>query len=142
MNLSGHGVIKIRFLPANVRRFNFEKGRLSMTFCEKVYYICKLIPEGKVVTYGQIAIIIGKPRAPRQVGGALHRSPKGMYLPAHRVINRDGVLTGAAAFTFEKEQESRLRAEGVEVLHSKVDLKKYRWNPSRKELEKIAEMIK
>ena len=114
----------------------------QMTFYEKIYYVCKRIPKGKVATYGQIAIIIGKPGTPRQVGGALHRSPEGMCLPAHRVVNRDGVLTGAAAFTFEKEQESRLRAEGVEVLHNKVDLKKYRWNPSRQELEKIAEMIR
>lgn len=109
-----------------------------MTFCEKVYYVCKLIPEGKVATYGQIAIIIGSPRAPRQVGGALHRSPEGMELPAHRVVNRDGVLTGAAAFLFEKEQESRLRAEGVMVFQNKVDLKKYSWQPSLEELEKMA----
>ena len=113
-----------------------------MTFYEKIYYVCKRIPKGKVATYGQIAIIIGKPRTSRQVGGALHRSSEGVSLPAHRVVNRDGVLTGAAAFTFEKEQESRLRAEGVEVLHNKVDLKKYRWNPSLQELEKIAEMIR
>lgn len=112
-----------------------------MTFSEKVYYVCDLIPAGKVATYGQIAIIIGHPRAPRQIGGALHRSPEERCLPAHRVVNRNGELSGAAAFSFEMEQASKLRAEGIIVKQNKIDIDTYGWKPTYEELEMIAEQL-
>lgn len=111
---------------------------MKMTFSERVYYVCELIPPGKVATYGQIAIMIGYPRASRQVGGALHRSPEGRAIPAHRVVNRHGELTGAQAFTLATEQANRLRAEGISVVENKVALDVYGWKPDYQELQAIA----
>ncbi|WP_347133010.1 MGMT family protein, partial [Neglectibacter timonensis] len=60
------------------------------TFPEAVYQIVRQIPKGKVATYGQIAMLAGRPRASRIVGAAMFRAPAG--LPCHRVLYRDGTL--------------------------------------------------
>lgn len=110
-----------------------------MNFTQKVHYVCNLIPFGKVVSYGQIAIIIGSPKASRGVGRALSRCQD--PLPAHRVVNKDGYLSGAGAFTLENEQESLLCLEGVEVIDHQVNLEKYAWKPEIKQLEDISYAI-
>ncbi len=99
---------------------------MQKTFFEKVYEILKQIPEGKVVTYGQIAYAIGAPRCARQVGYALHVNPQPFVIPCHRVVNRFGRLAPAFAFGGEDVQAELLRKEGVAVDENyTVDLNKY-----------------
>ena len=97
-----------------------------MSFFEQVYEIIKQIPQGKVVTYGQVAYALGKPRAARQVGYALHANPKPKIIPCHRVVNRFGRLPPAFAFGGQEAQAQLLRDEGVEVGEDfTVDLSRY-----------------
>lgn len=107
-----------------------------MDFYKRAAYVCGMIPYGKVATYGQIALLCGKPRNARQVGYALNRKLEGREICAHRVVNASGVLSGAAAFSVPDMQKCLLEAEGVEVEEGRrVDLKKYGWNHSLKEAE-------
>ncbi len=99
-----------------------------MTFSQAVYEYLKTVPQGKVVTYGMIARAIGRPRAARQVGNALHHNPTPVVIPCHRVVHRDGRLAPAFAFGGERVQERLLRAEGVEVENGHVDMSKFCWN--------------
>ena len=93
-----------------------------------VYDAVRLIPCGKVATYGQIAALIGHPRAARQVGWALHVNPEPGVIPCHRVVNRFGHLAPEFAFGGREVQKSLLEAEGVEVADDfTVDLDKYLW---------------
>ena len=97
-----------------------------MSFFEQVYEIIKQIPQGKVVTYGQVAYALGNPRAARQVGYALHVNPKPKVIPCHRVVNRFGRLAPAFAFGGQDVQAQLLRDEGVEVSEEfTVDLSRY-----------------
>ncbi len=98
-----------------------------MKFDESVYEYLKTVPKGKVVTYGMIAFAIGRPRASRQVGNALHRNPTPVVVPCHRVVNREGRLAPAFAFGGTDMQAELLRSEGVEVVNGYVDLSKYLW---------------
>ena len=98
-----------------------------MSLFERVYEYVKTVPRGKVVTYGQVAAVIGAPRCARQVGWALHVNPEPGVIPCHRVVNREGRLAPAFAFGGEAVQASLLEAEGVEVVGGYVDLNKYRW---------------
>lgn len=96
-------------------------------FANAVYEYLKGVPAGMVVTYGMIAHAIGRPRASRQVGNALHRNPTPIVVPCHRVVNREGRLAPEFAFGGMDMQASLLRAEGVEVVDGYVDLEKYLW---------------
>lgn len=98
-----------------------------MTFDESVYEYLKTVPEGKVVTYGMIAAAIGRPRAARQVGNALHRNPFPVVVPCHRVVNREGRLAPAFAFGGIDMQAELLRSEGVEVTDGYVDMERFVW---------------
>ncbi len=97
-----------------------------MNFFEQVYdKVCE-VPKGKVTTYGDIAKAIGSARMARQVGWALHQNPKPGIIPCHRVVNREGNLSGAFAFGGLDAQKQLLESEGVVVKNNAVDLKKYR----------------
>ncbi len=98
-----------------------------MTFSQAVYEYLKTVPRGKVVTYGMIARAIGHPRAPRQVGNALHHNPTPVVVPCHRVVNREGRLAPAFAFGGMEIQAALLEREGVKVEGGYVDLSKYLW---------------
>ena len=99
-----------------------------MNFFEEVYEVVKAIPEGKVATYGQIARLMGAPRASRAVGYALHVNPTPIVIPCHRVVNRFGALAPAFAFGGKEVQAELLAKEGVEVDKDfVVDLAKYQW---------------
>lgn len=104
-----------------------------MDFYERVALVCSRIPAGTVATYGQIALLCGKPRNARQVGYALSRGLAGESAPAHRVVNARGVLTGAAAFETFDLQKRLLENEGVTVVRTpdgngwQVDLKQWGW---------------
>ena len=93
------------------------------TFSSQVYHIVAQIPCGKVVSYGQIARILGSPRAARQVGWAMRHCPE--HLPWQRVVMADGSVTGGA---FADERRARLKAEGVVFLDGgRVDMELCRW---------------
>lgn len=97
-------------------------------FYEKVYLVCCQIPEGKVATYGQIALLCGQPSHARQVGYGLNRKLEGRGVPAHRVVNCRGFLSGAASFEMPGLQKMLLEQEGVTVSpEQQVDLKRYGW---------------
>ena len=95
------------------------------TAAKRIYEAVKRIPKGKVATYGQVAAMAGDPKMARAVGNALHKNPDPSTIPCHRVVNAAGELAGRFAFGGETVQAERLRAEGVEVIGSRVDLKKY-----------------
>jgi methylated-DNA-protein-cysteine methyltransferase-like protein len=95
-----------------------------MNFFEQVYQIVKQIPGGKVMTYGQIAEMLGTKDA-RRVGHALHANKDGVLVPCHRVVNKDGRLAPGFAFGGFNEQKKRLEKEGVVVNNNRVDLKQY-----------------
>lgn len=98
-------------------------------FFERVYEAIRLIPRGKVATYGDIARMVGSPRASRQVGWALHCNPLPGINPCHRVVFADGSLTDGFAFGGRDVQRAMLEDEGVEVGDDyKIDLEKYRWD--------------
>ncbi len=84
-----------------------------MGFFERVYEVVKAIPYGKVMTYGDIATILGQPRAARQVGWALHVNPSPETIPCYRVVNRFGQVSKAFAFGGENRQRELLEQEGI-----------------------------
>ena len=114
-----------------------------MDFYEKTAIVCRMIPWGKVSTYGQIALLCGNPRYARRVGYALGR--KLTDVPAHRVVNHQGVLSGAMAFPTPDAQRLLLASEGVPAERApdgkgwRVNLKEYGWQPSDEELSAIDE---
>lgn len=100
-----------------------------MSFYSRVYETVKKIPKGKVATYGQIAMLLGSPRASRVVGYALHKNPIFGVIPCHRVVNRFGGLAPSFAFGGEDEQKRLLINEGIEFTSdNKVNLKKHLWD--------------
>jgi methylated-DNA-protein-cysteine methyltransferase-like protein len=95
---------------------------------KRVYEIVRRIPAGRVSTYGQIAALAGMPRAARAVGSILHANPEPVVIPCHRVVNREGFLSGAFAFGGPEAQKAMLASEGVEVSEEyKVDLDRFLW---------------
>lgn len=99
----------------------------SMNFFEKVYHVCKQIPKGKVSTYGQIATMIGSPKAARQVGWAMNKCSDNT-VPCYKVLNRFGELCKKDIFMHPDVQKQLLEEDGIVVSSDyKVDLKKYLW---------------
>lgn len=110
-----------------------------MTFYEKMRMVCMAIPAGKVATYGQIAMLCGKPKNSRQVGYGLKHDLAGPDVPAFRVVNGRGELSGAVHFQIPGLQQRLLQAEGIEVFWNGnnwcVDLKRDGWKNSIEEAE-------
>lgn len=93
------------------------------TFQQEVYSIVAAIPQGKVLTYGQIAYLVGKPQCSRMVGHAMHNVPAELHLPSHRVVNSQGRTA-----PFWEEQRPLLEAEGVMFRSNGcVDMKRFQW---------------
>ena len=103
----------------------------NYNFFEKVYEIAKLIPFGKVSTYGAIAKCLGSPQSSRMVGWAINKSFQQKFpVPAHRIVNRNGLLTGKYYFGDENTMQELLKSEGIKVKNNKiVDFQKYFWDP-------------
>ncbi len=105
-----------------------EKTRSG--FFQQVYRLVSTIPEGKVMTYGQIARMLGGRYSARLVGFAMSSCP--VHLPAHRVINRKGEMAGGLIFGGAEAQRALLVAEGVPFLmDGRVDLARARHTPSQ-----------
>ena len=115
-----------------------------MDFYKRVGIVCNRIPQGTVATYGQIALLCGKPKNSRQVGYALKMNLAG-DIPAYRVVNSKGILSGAFHFEQPDLQKILLIEDGIEVAWTpdgwKVDLKKYRWKNTLEEAEEILELF-
>lgn len=84
-----------------------------MTTFEKIYEVVKNIPKGKVMSYGQVAMLAGNPRWSRVVGYALHSNPDPSEIPCHRVVMKDGSVSEGFAFGGPDMQRQLLRNEGV-----------------------------
>ncbi len=102
-------------------------------FFTKVYEVTRMIPQGRVTSYGAIAAYLGSPGASRMVGWALNNCHHfDMYIPAHRVVNRNGLLTGKHHFPGINTMEELLRSEGVKVEDDQIiDFEKHFWNPNQ-----------
>ena len=99
-------------------------------FADDVFAIVARIPAGMVTTYGDIARALGDPRGARQVGWAIAGSPAGLDLPFHRVVNREGFLSGGWAFGHPEVMKQRLVAEGVPFREEfTVDIERCHWLP-------------
>lgn len=116
---------------------------MELDFYEKIGIVCRRIPEGKVATYGQIALLCGKPKNSRQVGYGLKMGLAGENIPAYRVVNSRGILSGACHFETFDLQKLLLMEDGVEVVWTpdgwKVDLKKFGWKNTMEEALKLQE---
>ncbi|HEX3028630.1 MAG TPA: MGMT family protein [Clostridia bacterium] len=101
-----------------------------MGFFEEVYEVVKKIPRGNVLTYGDIAKLLGQPKKAKIVGWALHSNPSPGIIPCHRVVNRNGELSGSFAFGGMEVQKKMLEAEGI-IFNEEgtINLKKYLWKP-------------
>ena len=92
---------------------------------EKVYEFLRTIPEGKVVTYGQIAEYFGNKKTARVVGNILHNNPNEDKYPCYKVVDSNGNLSKHFAFGGIEKQKEKLEKEGIIVSDYKVDLNKY-----------------
>lgn len=102
----------------------------SDNFFERVYDVARQIPYGKVTSYGAIAKALGAARSARMVGWAMNASHLKEDIPAHRVVNRNGVLTGKHHFDGTNLMQQLLESEGVKVKNNQiVDFEKYFWQP-------------
>ncbi|TAE42916.1 MAG: MGMT family protein [Sphingobacteriales bacterium] len=104
----------------------------SSTFYQDVYDVVKLIPAGRVTSYGAIAAYLGTKGSSRLVGYAMNNSIKTeASIPAHRVVNRNGLLTGKFHFGPGNEMKNLLEQDGLEVMDNQVkNFKSVFWNPT------------
>lgn len=103
----------------------------SNSFFQQVYQVVRQIPYGKVTTYGAIAARLGSSGSARMVGWALNSTKYRLDdLPAHRVVNRKGLLTGKRYFGGSNTMAQLLQSEGIEVKNDQIqNLEKYLWVP-------------
>jgi len=106
-------------------------GKKDESFFELVYEVARQIPKGKVTSYGAIAACLGTKSSARMVGWAMNGAgrikPK---VPAHRVVNRIGMLSGKHHFSPPGSMEKSLKKEGIKVKNDKiVDFEKHFWDP-------------
>ena len=111
------------------------KSKPDGQYRERVYRLVRRIPRGRVMTYGQIAIILGEGYTPRTVGFVMHGANE-EQTPWHRVINSQGrCSTGGVVLPTDKQQRM-LEAEGVKFTGGKCDLEAFAWHPNSKKTGK------
>jgi methylated-DNA-protein-cysteine methyltransferase-like protein len=102
----------------------------SSSFFLKVYEVVRQIPEGRVTSYGAIASYLGSPQSSRMVGWAMNAAHSQVEVPAHRVVNRIGLLTGKHHFGGGKIMQQLLENEGIPVVDDQIqDFETYFWDP-------------
>lgn len=107
-----------------------KKNPDNDNFFERVYEIARQIPYGKVTSYGAIAKILGSARSARMVGWAMNATGEREDVPAHRVVNRKGLLTGKHHFDGTNLMQQLLESEGIKVVNNQiVDFEKHLWQP-------------
>ncbi len=100
-------------------------------FFERVYAIVRQIPYGKVTSYGAIAKVLGTARSARMVGWAMNASHNLEDVPAHRVVNRNGLLSGKHHFEGTNLMQQLLESEGIKVVNNQIiDFEKHFWDPN------------
>ena len=105
---------------------------MSTNFFEDVYEVVKLIPAGRWTSYGAIAHYLGAKGSARMVGWAMNSSHSFSNVPAHRVLNRNGVLTGKHHFKPPNNMQETLEKEGLKIIDDKVvDAASSFWDPSK-----------
>ena len=103
----------------------------TLNFFDRVYEVARLIPHGRVTSYGAIAKYLGAYRGARMVGYAMNGS-HGKDVPAHRVVNRKGLLTGKHHFDGTNLMQQLLESEGVEVIDNQIqNFEAIFWDPSK-----------
>ena len=101
-------------------------------FFERTYQVARLIPYGRVTSYGAIAKYLGAARSARMVGWAMNSSGKYEDVPAHRVVNKKGLLTGKHHFQGTNLMQQLLESEGIVVIENQIqDLEKIFWDPMK-----------
>lgn len=101
-------------------------------FFKRVYFVAKQIPAGRVTSYGAIAKYLGAAKSARMVGYAMNASHGDMSIPAHRVVNRIGMLSGKHHFDGTNLMQQLLESEGVIVKDNQVQyFEDVYWNPSK-----------
>ena len=102
-------------------------------FFDKVYNVVRQIPEGKVTSYGAIANYLGVKKSARLVGWAMNASHGDNSIPAHRVVNRIGLLTGKHHFGGTKVMQQLLENEGIVIKANKIqNLENFFWDPRKR----------
>ena len=101
---------------------------------ERIWRVIRAIPEGQVASYGQVAELAGIPRGARQVARALRMAPAELSLPWFRVISANGRIAMAPDSPGYKKQYANLLAEGVLVADGRVNMRRFRWQPSSDEI--------
>jgi methylated-DNA-protein-cysteine methyltransferase related protein len=96
---------------------------------QAVYALVRRIPPGRIATYGQVAALLGRPRAARAVGGAMRRCPPGV--PWHRVVNALGRISRRKRAASMLTQRMLLEREGVLLRRGRIDLARYAWDAAR-----------
>src|SRR5215210_6418735 len=105
-------------------------GKADDDFFSLVYDIVRQIPKGRVTSYGAIAAALGTKSSARMVGWAMNASHALPDVPAHRVVNRQGLLTGKMHFAYPEQMQELLEKEGVKVVDDQVqDFEKVFWDP-------------
>lgn len=100
-------------------------------FFENVYEVVKLIPNGRVTSYGAIANYLGSKGSARMVGWAMNAAHNLKDVPAQRVVNRNGLLSGKMHFATPARMQELLEAEGLTIQNDQIqNFKKYFWDPS------------
>jgi methylated-DNA-protein-cysteine methyltransferase-like protein len=123
---------KSKHLPQERLKRVKPSGKKDESFFEQVFEVVRLIPKGRVTSYGAIAAALGTRLSARMVGWAMNAShvtkPK---VPAHRVVNRNGMLSGKMHFAYPEQMQELLEKEGVKVVDDKVvEFEKRFWNPA------------
>ena len=102
----------------------------TLNFFEQVYAIVRLIPYGRITSYGAIARALGSAQSSRMVGWAMNACEKDMNVPAHRVVNRNGLLTGRHHFDPPELMQQLLEEEGIKIKDNKIiNFKSLFWDP-------------
>lgn len=102
----------------------------NQNFFHKVYEVAEQIPLGRVTSYGAIAKYLGAARSARMVGWAMNGAHNMEHIPAHRVVNKAGLLTGKHHFDGTNLMQQLLESEGVEVIDNQIqNLDKHFWDP-------------
>jgi methylated-DNA-protein-cysteine methyltransferase related protein len=127
--LSNQFILQFEF-QYQITKLAYYQTMHSSTFFSDVYEVVQLIPRGRVTSYGAIANYLGATKSARLVGYAMNAAHALPNVPAHRVVNRTGMLTGKHHFATPTRMQELLEAEGVEIKNDQVvDFEKLFWDP-------------
>ena len=118
-------------MPSNKLKTVLPSGSKDISFFEQVFEVAKLIPKGRVTSYGDIANFLGTKSSARMVGWAMNAAHSMPNIPAHRVVNRNGMLSGKMHFSTPTRMEELLKKEKINVIDDQIiDFEKKRWDPA------------